>query len=72
MKGFSARGLSAWMAFAATSLPVPLSPWISTVALLGATCRISSKTRSMAGDLPIIRSGDRVLPTSMRSSAFSA
>ena len=34
--GPCARGLSRWMAWATSSLPVPLSPWISTVARVGA------------------------------------
>ena len=38
------RPLSAWIACATSSLPVPLSPWISTVARVGATCLIVSKT----------------------------
>jgi len=36
MKGPSARVEYAWMALATTSLPVPLSPWISTVVGLAA------------------------------------
>ena len=35
--GFSARGLLRWMARATSSLPVPLSPVISTVESVGAT-----------------------------------
>ena len=69
--GFSARGLRAWIALAATSLPVPLSPVISTVALLGATWRIVSKTLSIAGERPIILSGARDFTTSRLSSTFS-
>ena len=41
------------MARATTSLPVPLSPVISTVASVGATISISSHTFFMAGALPI-------------------
>ena len=33
----AARGLAAWIARATSSLPVPLSPRISTVASVGAT-----------------------------------
>ena len=36
--GFPARGDLAWMARATSSLPVPLSPTMSTVAVVGATC----------------------------------
>ena len=35
-KGLFLRGLFWWMAWATSSLPVPVSPWISTVALVGA------------------------------------
>ena len=35
--GLVLRGLLVWMALATSSLPVPVSPWISTVALVGAT-----------------------------------
>ena len=41
------------MARATTSLPVPLSPVISTVASVGATISISSVTFLIAGLLPI-------------------
>ena len=34
--GLSWRGLASWMAWAQTSLPVPLSPVMNTVALLAA------------------------------------
>ncbi len=39
---------------AISSLPVPLSPWISTVDRLGATCATRSKTFSMDSLLPTI------------------
>ena len=51
-KGLSRRGELAWIALAISSLPVPLSPWISTVERLGATWATRSKTRSMASLLP--------------------
>jgi len=37
MKALSARGEAAWMPFAMTYLPVPLSPEINTVERDGAT-----------------------------------
>ena len=47
-------GLSVRIARAASSLPVPLSPVMSTVASAGATVSINSKTRFMAGLWPMI------------------
>ena len=52
-KAASARGLSAWIARAASSLPVPLSPAISTVEEVRATVRIMSKTERIAADVPL-------------------
>ena len=46
-KGLSARGEARWMALAMSSLPVPLSPLISTVEREGATCATRSRTASM-------------------------
>jgi hypothetical protein len=40
----SLRGLRRWMARASSSLPVPVSPWMSTVASVGATVSISRST----------------------------
>ena len=37
ISGLSLRGLSVWMALAIISLPVPLSPVMSTVMLVDAT-----------------------------------
>ena len=42
-----ARGLAAWMARASTSLPVPLSPRISTLASVAATMRASATRSAM-------------------------
>jgi hypothetical protein len=44
MKVRSLRGLSRWMARASSSLPVPVSPWIRTVASVGATVSICRST----------------------------
>ena len=48
------RGERSWMARATSSLPVPLSPWMSTVAELSATCSTSVIMRRKAGLAPII------------------
>ena len=64
-KGASRRGERAWMARATSSLPVPLSPVMSTVELVGATERTRSKTRDHGrGDpddavQPVLASGAR-------------
>ena len=50
------RWLQACRARAASSLPVPDSPVMSTGAMLGATLRMRSRTCCMAGDWPIMRS----------------
>ncbi len=51
-KGPLARGESAWMAAAASSFPVPVSPLTSTVTVVGATCSIMLRTRCMDGWSP--------------------
>jgi hypothetical protein len=43
------RGEAAWIASAASSLPVPVSPWMSTTASLTAARDSSEKTCCMAG-----------------------
>ena len=57
-----------WIAFATTSLPVPLSPWISTVEFDGATRRTRRITSCIAGSCPIIPSISN-LPSSRRFSS---
>ena len=52
-KGLSARSLRLWMASATISLPVPLSPWMSTVTFVGAIWRMSALTACIAGLSPI-------------------
>src|SRR3990172_3231902 len=49
-KGRSRRGLHSWMRRARISLPVPLSPKISTLERVGAALRASSSTSRMARD----------------------
>ena len=54
MNARSRRGEFSWMVRAASSLPTPLSPSSSTVALDGATRPIRSKTLRMDGASPSI------------------
>ena len=44
MNGLPRRGERSWMALATSSLPVPLSPWMSTVLETGAICSILTST----------------------------
>src|SRR5215470_11080319 len=48
-KGPLARGLASWMKRAISSLPVPVSPWMSTVASVPATRRARASAVSMCG-----------------------
>ncbi|HBL25899.1 MAG TPA: hypothetical protein DD490_03590 [Acidobacteria bacterium] len=50
--GLSRRRLFRWMARAISSLPVPLSPWISTVASESATCATMRITSTIFGSFP--------------------
>ena len=43
-----------WISRATSSLPVPFSPRISTLASVGAVRRMAPNTRSMAGEVPIM------------------
>ena len=52
--GRAARGLLRWMASATSSLPVPLSPRISTGALVAATWPMVASTRSSLGCSPMM------------------
>ena len=47
-----AARLRSWMARATSSLPVPVSPRMSTVASVGATLPMRAKTSSIGGDEP--------------------
>ena len=51
--GLFLRGLFWWMAWATSSLPVPVSPWISTLALVGAMRLSRSITSRICGLSPI-------------------
>ncbi len=52
MRGPAARRLSAWMSEATSSLPVPVSPRMSTVMSFGAIRLAASRRRCIAGDSP--------------------
>ena len=67
-KGISARRLWSCSARATSSLPVPVSPRISTVESVGATLAIRRRTVAMPGESPT-RSG---APSSRWSRCFSA
>ncbi len=54
MKGLSARREHSWTARATSSLPVPDSPRMATVAVEGATRWISSRSCRIAGSLPMM------------------
>ena len=56
ISGLSRRWLAEWIARAISSLPVPVSPWIKTVASVGATRRTLSSTAVRAGLRPTISS----------------
>ena len=65
------RGLSWWIALAKSSLPVPLSPWIKTVARDGATCRTMSITFCIGSDSPMMFSSPNFLLSCCLSVLFS-
>ena len=55
--GFALRRLMSWIARASSSLPVPVSPVISTVASVGATrlaCASIFSTASLSPTMPIV------------------
>ena len=54
MKGLPRRGERSCSAFATSSLPVPLSPWTSTVLETGAICSILTSTSWIAALSPMI------------------
>ena len=70
--GPSARPESPWIARATSSLPVPLSPVISTVELVGAIARTISNIEAIACETPITRSRPKAWPTSRLSRRFSS
>ena len=68
MKALVRRPDASCSARATSSFPAPLSPVISTRALVGPTLLISSRTPASAGELPIIAYR---LPTTSLSRWFS-
>ena len=54
MNGLCLRGLPAWIALATSSLPVPVSPVMRIVVVVGATFLITSKIFAMCGLAPTI------------------
>src|ERR1041384_3835556 len=56
-KALLRRGLMSWIARAASSLPVPVAPVMSTEASVGATRSITEKSFFITGDWPM-RVGD--------------
>ena len=68
-KGPAARAPSRWMACAASSLPVPLSPSTSTGASTVATLRIDANTSCMRALVPSMPSKSEAV--CCRSSRFS-
>ena len=68
MNGPRARGLRWWRALAISSLPVPFSPWMSTLALLGATASTSSNSSRITWLWPTMAP----MPSGSRSLARSS
>jgi len=68
-KGWLARGLLRWIIRAISSLPVPVSPSMSTVASVGATARDHFVDLNHPAELPIISDSGRssVSTSSLRS-----
>src|SRR5215475_7802814 len=58
------RWLASWMAWAMTSLPVPVSPWMSTEQSTGATSSTFSRTARNFGLDPITPGGMGLTPVS--------
>ena len=63
---------AAWIARATSSLPVPVSPAISTVLSVAATCAISSRICTSNGERPSMPSLARASSTSARMVALRA
>ena len=61
-----------WIARATSSFPVPVSPVMSTVESVGATCATLVSTARSAGEVPTISSNIDDLSTSSRSARFSS
>ena len=59
-------------AVAMSSLPVPLSPWMSTVALVWATCSMSEKIWRMGAERPMILPKENFSDSCRLSRTFSS
>ena len=70
-RGLPARALAPWTARATSSLPVPDSPVMSTVASVGATVAMISRMALMAGLRPRISGPAAASLSWRRSSRFS-
>ena len=62
----SRRGLDSWIARATSSLPVPVSPVISTLVLVAATIATRSIIRRRPGELPTISDATSFASSSCR------
>ncbi len=67
-----ARRERRWMARATSSLPVPVSPVISTVVSVAATLSTSARVSRRASEVPMISSNIERSSISWRSARFSA
>ncbi|KFF34154.1 hypothetical protein G039_0319170 [Pseudomonas aeruginosa VRFPA01] len=72
MNGDCPRGLARWQARASSSLPVPVSPRISTLAEVSPTLAISSRSAWIAGERPMIRCARSCLPANWRRNALTS
>src|SRR6266704_527162 len=70
-KARAERGDRLWIARAMSSLPVPVSPVISTVESVGATLDTCDRTVRSRGETPTISSNIDVLSISSRRTMFS-
>ena len=69
--GLFLRGLFWWIAWATSSLPVPVSPWISTLALVGAIRLSRSITSRICGLSPMTPSKPNFSSSRRFSSTFA-
>ena len=72
MRGSFLRLLRLWISLATSSLPLPLSPWISTVTSVVPTFSILSNTSFIASLWPMISPMPPNRPISKRRRAFSS
>ncbi len=72
MKDFWPRALCSWRALATSSLPVPLSPTMSTRASVAAARAILLRMASMAGEAPRMAGSPRRPALRVATSRFRA